>query len=72
MADQTSNGPHLARHAKGPSLEYWVYFTLIFIVSLPAGLVNWLIGLTRPEPNKGMIGRAWDQAQVITPRIFSL
>ncbi|MEL6952700.1 MAG: cytochrome PufQ [Pseudomonadota bacterium] len=71
MADMTSNPP-VARPAKPPRTEFWIYFALIFIASLPLGFVASIAGcFQRGVKNKGPVARAWSQACVITPRIFS-
>lgn len=73
MTDQTSSGfgqlPASAR-----SIEYRLYFAVIFLISLPWALVSWALGLARPDSEDsglGFIGRAWRQAAIITPLIFS-
>lgn len=73
MTDYTANGIPQAR-TKTPSIEYRIYFAIIFVLSLPWAFVSWALGLARPDADaaeKGFIGRAWHQASVITPLIFS-
>lgn len=73
MTDQTSNGfAHMP--ARGQSIEYRLYFAVIFLISLPWALASWALGLARPDSEDaglGFIGRAWRQAAIITPMIFS-
>ncbi len=73
MTDHTANGIAPLR-AKNPTIEYRIYFAIIFTISLPWALVSWALGLTNPqseESGKGFIARAWRQASIITPTIFS-
>ncbi|MFK7943024.1 MAG: cytochrome PufQ [Paracoccaceae bacterium] len=73
MTDHTANGLTHER-SKGPSIEYRIYFAIIFTLCLPWAFVSWGLGLAHPDADaadKGFIGRAWHQASVITPLIFS-
>jgi hypothetical protein len=60
------------RHAP-PRREYYAYFTVIFIAALPLALLTWALSAARrlALPDKGPIARAWTQARIITPHIFS-
>lgn len=53
--------------------EFVIYFTIIFIATLPLATLSW--GLTalrgRCLPENGPLKRAWSQARIITPMIFS-
>jgi len=70
MTDQTSNG--FAGERRTPTIEYRLYFGIIFLISLPWAFASWILGLSAPDgESKGFIGRAWKQASVITPQIFS-
>lgn len=74
MTDHTANDLHNARH-KSPTIEYRIYFAMIFVLSLPWTFVTCVLGLCRPDDEdaagKNFVARAWHQASVITPRIFS-
>ena len=75
MTDMT-NGPTQAapkkRHSV-PTREYYTYFAVIFVATLPLSFLTWgLTAARRMElPARGPIKSAWSQAQIITPRIFS-
>ena len=56
--------------------EYSLYFTLIFLLTLPHPIVLCFLErlgvLERKSYNKiGVISRAWTNAQIFTPTIFS-
>ncbi len=73
MTDHTANGPAPLR-AKGPTIEYRIYFAVIFLISLPLCLVTCTFGLVRPdneECGQNFVSRAWRRAAIITPMIFS-
>ncbi len=77
MTDFTAQGaiheaPQRARTAP-LKREYYAYFGLIFLAALPLAFLTWGLGaLRRMEiPAKGPIARAWTQARIITPHIFS-
>lgn len=57
----------------GEKREYYAYFTLIFLTTLPLACLTWTLSATRRMelPERGPIKAAWRQAQFITPRIFS-
>jgi len=72
MSDQTHNG--YSQRGQSPSIEYRIYFAIIFLISLPWAFVSWALGLEMPDcedKRTGFICRAWHQASVITPLIFS-
>jgi hypothetical protein len=72
MTDFTSDAPvSRLRHAP-PKREYYAYFAIIFLATLPLAFITWgLGGLRRMEiPAKGPFARAWTQARIITPQIF--
>ena len=73
MTDFTSDTPmDRARHAP-PKAEYHAYFAIIFVATLPLALLTWMLTAARRMelPEKGPIARAWTQARIITPHIFS-
>jgi hypothetical protein len=53
--------------------EFMVYFTIIFIATLPLATLTWAMQAfrTRSFTSKGPMARAWTQARIITPNIFS-
>ena len=56
--------------------EYRLYFTLIFLLTLPHTLVLCFLerlGILERKNynNKGVFARAWNNAQIFTPMIFS-
>ena len=56
-----------------PTREYYVYFAVIFVATLPLSFLTWGLSAARQLalPERGPIKSAWSQAQIITPRIFS-
>lgn len=56
-----------------PTREYYVYFAVIFVATLPLTFLTWGLSAARRMelPARGPIKAAWSQAQIITPRIFS-
>ena len=73
MTDITPDAPVVARPQGPPRREYLVYFGLIFLATLPLATLTWALqGLrTLSVPEKGPLARAWSQARIITPMIFS-
>ncbi|MEO1562192.1 MAG: cytochrome PufQ [Pseudomonadota bacterium] len=62
------------RQRRGTRVEYWVYFTLIFVLAIPFSFARWAMRLIAPQKNKrnrGVIARAKEQAHTVTPMIFS-
>lgn len=61
------------RKASPPKREYYAYFTIIFLAALPLSFLTWLLAAGRQMaiPEKGPIARAWSQARIITPMIFT-
>jgi len=72
MADATSNTP-ISTRSKPPRAEFTAYFAIIFVAALPLALIAWALAAVRGGSitNKGPIARAWSQARIITPMIFS-
>jgi hypothetical protein len=72
MTDMTSHTP-VARSHKPPRAEFNVYFALIFVFALPLALIAWTLAALRGGglTEKGPLARAWSQARIITPMIFS-
>lgn len=77
MTDFTTDAPRRAdvRHARNapPKREYYAYFGLIFLATLPLAILTWMLTAARRMelPEKGPIAKAWTQARIITPHIFS-
>ncbi len=76
MTDQTTDGlmeaPPRAHH-KPPRTEFLVYFAIIFLATLPLACLTWALKALRQLawPERGPVARAWSQARIITPMIFS-
>ncbi len=74
MTDHASEVPVARTHAPRPSkAEFRVYFAVIFLATLPLATLTWAMALIRGGrwPEKGPVARAWSQARIITPMIFS-
>lgn len=61
------------RSHKPPRTEFYIYFAVIFLATLPLSCLTWALSGARQMrvPAKGPIARAWSQARIITPMIFS-
>lgn len=72
MADQTTDLP-IQHRTKPPKAEFYTYFAIIFVATLPLALLTWALSAARRGrlPEKGPVARAWSQARIITPMIFS-
>jgi len=53
--------------------EFMVYFAIIFVATIPLAMLTWAMQAikTRSWTDKGPFARAWTQARIITPMIFS-
>jgi len=73
MTDYTANLERTTPRTKPPKREYYAYFGLIFLATLPLALVTWTLSAARQGrlPDKGPLAKAWSQARIITPMIFS-
>jgi hypothetical protein len=75
MTDLTTDTGPVRRSARSgpPMREYYVYFAVIFLATLPLASLTWLLSAARRMelPERGPIKAAWSQARIITPRIFS-
>ena len=75
MTDQTSGGAilHERTSHRPPRTEFLVYFGIIFLATLPLALLTLGLHALRQGriPEKGPVARAWSQARIITPMIFS-
>ena len=56
---------------KSTNWEYPVYFTLIFLISLPTALIR-MVMPSRDRKMRFFVTEAWAMARDVTPRIFSL
>ena len=73
MTDFTTDAPLVREKTAPPTREYYVYFGIIFLATLPLSVLTWTLTAARQMalPDKGPIARAWTQARIITPHIFS-
>ena len=71
MTDYPSNPP-VTRH-KPPRTEFMIYFAIVFLATLPLATLTWALAAIRAGnlTEKGPVKRAWSQARIITPMIFS-
>lgn len=76
MTDQTGDVAFAverpATHRR-PKTEFMVYFAIIFLATLPLACLTWALRAIKQGglPEKGPVARAWSQARIITPMIFS-
>ncbi len=65
-----SSAPQKRRTEK---TEFMVYFAIIFVATLPLATLTWALAAikSRSLTDKGPMARAWSQARIITPMIFS-
>jgi alkylation response protein AidB-like acyl-CoA dehydrogenase len=70
-ARSTEAAQHAVRR-KGRT-EFMVYFAIIFVATLPLATLTWAMQAIRSRSftDKGPMARAWTQARIITPMIFS-
>lgn len=62
------------KHKRGTKVEYWFYFSLIFVAAIPFALGRFVWRIVAPaggKQNRGVIRRAKEQAHTVTPMIFS-
>ncbi len=74
MSDHTSGGfDYEVPSKKAPKTEFAVYFAIIFVATLPLSCLTWALSVLKNgnASRKGPIKRAWTQASIITPMIFS-
>ena len=75
MTDFTNDTsmPRKRNHHHASQREYYVYFAVIFLATLPLAVLTWTLSAARQMalPTRGPVKAAWSQAQIITPRIFS-
>lgn len=73
MTDFTPDAPISRIRSAPPKREYYAYFTLIFLATLPLCTLTWALAAARQMalPEKGPLAKAWTQARIITPQIFN-
>ena len=75
MTDQTTDmaAPPVARTHRPPRAEFTVYFAIVFLAALPLACLTWALHAAKSGrlPERGPVARAWTQARLITPMIFS-
>ncbi|WP_316247427.1 hypothetical protein ROLI_040880 [Roseobacter fucihabitans] len=73
MIETTVETLHEAPSRKAVKTEFMVYFAIIFLATLPLATLTWALSAIRSRSftDKGPMARAWSQARVITPMIFS-
>lgn len=75
MSDHTIDLPQMseAKAVKKPTTEFAVYFGIIFLATIPLATFTWALKVLRTGSlkHKGPMARAWTQARIITPMIFS-
>jgi hypothetical protein len=62
-----------ARVKHNEKTEFMVYFSIIFMAALPLAFLTWALAAVRSRSltDRGPVARAWSQARIITPMIFS-
>ena len=76
MTDQTSDMVLATERPiahRPPRTEFMVYFAIIFAATLPLACLTWTLRAIKQGglPERGPVARAWSQARIITPMIFS-
>lgn len=73
MTDFTTDAPIVRARTAPPKREYYAYFALIFLATLPLCILTWALSAARRMelPPKDPIAKAWTQARIITPQIFN-
>ena len=74
MTDFTADtSPVQARTARRHRTEFCVYFAIIFLAAIPLATLAWALAAIKQGSvsDKGPLERAWSQARIITPMIFS-
>ena len=72
MTDFTSDTPITRERSAPLKREYYAYFGIIFLATLPLSFLTWGLSAARRMelPEKGPLAKAWSQARIITPHIF--
>lgn len=74
MTDMTTDTPVIQKIRRAPpKREYYAYFAIIFLATLPLTTLTWTLTAARQMalPDKGPVKAAWSQARIITPMIFA-
>jgi len=74
MTDMTNAGmAPVEKGRDGLKTEFAIYFAIIFAATVPLACLTWGLTLIRSGhlPERGPLARAWSQARIITPMIFS-
>ncbi len=74
MSDHTSSSFDFDEPKKAsPKAEFAVYFGIIFAAALPLACLTWALSIVKngTSGGRGPVKRAWSQANIITPMIFS-
>ena len=80
MTDMTTDTPRKApaeaateARKYNEKTEFMVYFAIIFLATLPLAFLTWALAAIRSRSltDRGPVARAWSQARIITPMIFS-
>ncbi|MEL6204382.1 MAG: cytochrome PufQ [Pseudomonadota bacterium] len=71
--DARAYAPRTRRTPAAPRREFYAYFAIIFLATLPLAFVTWTLSALRQMrlPEKGPLAKAWSQARIITPMIFT-
>lgn len=73
MAVQTQDTPNRTKSKRIPRVEYWLYFSLLFCVLLPATIVKHSISFfTGTSPEEGVMQDAVSSAHTAASMIFSV
>lgn len=74
MTDLTSNPPTRTANERRCTVEYRVYFTLIFLLAIPFEMARWIRDVIRFKTLnlRGPMASAWCEAERTTPMIFSV
>jgi hypothetical protein len=64
---------HKLKRQSSKSVEYILFFTLIFVCAIPFAIVRWILNLYQAKSLaiKGPLALAWLEAHRTTPVIFS-
>ena len=77
MKQSTVKDFRVSDYRRTIKIEYRIYFSLIFLISIPLATFAWIACLimnmfnSDSVQNEGIFKRAWGHAQVITPMIFT-
>ena len=73
MTVHSTNPPVAAKSGRGLRTEFAVYFAIIFLAAIPLACLAWVLAALRKGSlaHTNPIRRAWSQARIIAPMIFS-